>query len=644
MKKTGKILALLLAAVMICGLFAACGGSSTTTTTTTTTGGDSAATPAPANNSTASTTPADTTAPADTTPADTAADGTLPRDQTVYWGGLQWGVINSWNPLGNTHNNWIIQQRNLGARELMFESPYMYDFMTGDLIPLLADGDYSWNSDMTELSYSLKPVAKWNDGTPVTSADVVATWKVAEQVGALVYSTYSAYIEDVVADGDLGVIVKAKVNDEGKAVNTLMILDYLVGYYILQENWLNAVVARNNGSANDVLSDFGEDVAYSGPYGPYFADDQKIVAVRNDSYWGQDASMWGSLPVPKYICHALYADNNAVATAFEAGQIDVSQSFISNVQKLWEEKGLPVSTYYDDAPYGVCLTMPTAWYNMNIPVLAENVALRKAIALAVDYDAIIANAMTNQSPSFASVPRSVMNPTDGEQALYDHDAVKDLQWAGNDIEGATALLDEAGLIDTDGDGWREWNGEKISLNACCPNGWTDWQAAMEIVASAGKNIGVDISTSFPESSIYQTVYIQPDQTEYDIFMWSPGAAAPSNPYNRCVQFLGLDYVGMQNNNMGNFGQYVNEEADALIKEIPQTTDEARLKEIYTELTRIYLTEVPSFSLMYRPAVFCTWNESVWTNYPAGDDGRGIPPAILSEGWGVAGLYELELVG
>ena len=531
-----------------------------------------------------------------------------------------------------------------GWRGILFETLYMYDFMTGNMYPLLADGDYVWNDAQTEITVKIKPVAKWSDGTAVTAHDVARTFSIGMEIGNGVKTGYSAYIADVVAVDDLTVVIKAVVNDEGKAVNPLKVLDYLTGTPVAQAAWIDTVYERNNGDAAAILNDKAEDFVNSGPYTRYYDDDQKVVYVRRDDYWGQDASMWGKLPVPKYLAHAMYADNAATGEAFKAGEIDINQQFMANIQDLWEKDGLPISTYYDEAPYGVCLTMPSAWYNMNIPVLKEVPAVRKAIAIAVDYDSINANAMTYQSPSFQEVPRSMMNPTAGEQALYDQSAVAHLQWAGNDIEGAIALLEEAGIIDSDGDGWREYNGEKIVLNACCPNGWTDWQASMEIVAAAGKAIGIEITTLYPEAAQYYTVFPDPNQTEYCIFMMSPNAAAPSSPYARVAQYLSSEFVGIPNNNSGNFGQYVNEEADALLAQIPQTTDKDELVALYTRLNEIWLTEVPSFALMYRPSVFYAVNETVWTNYPAGDDGRGIPPALCTDGYGIAGLYELELVG
>jgi peptide/nickel transport system substrate-binding protein len=351
--------------------------------------------------------------------------------------------------------------------------------------------------------------------------------------------------------------------------------------------------------------------------------------------------MWGKLPPPKYLAHTIYKDNTAGDIAFKAGEVDVSQQFIANVQNLWLEDKLPISTYMDKAPYGICASLPTAYFNKNSYGL-DQVAIRKAIAMATDYDTIIANAMTNQSPTFAQVPRSVMNPTAGEQALYDHDAVKDLQWVGNDIEGAKKLLDEAGIKEGP-DGFRTYNGKKLSYKACCPNGWADWQAAMEIVAAAGKKIGIDITTFYPEWGVYQTVFVNGDQKEYDIFMvWSNGAG-PTNPWGRVRQLMGGEFADTKNNWNGNWGGYKNAKLDEIIKAIPAETDAAKLKEYYTEATKIYLTDVPSFTLMYRPDLFDAENETVWTNYPNADDGKNIPPMNLCNGYAIAGLYNITLV-
>ena len=608
MKKTTKLFAMLLVAAMVCGLFAVCGTSASGVV------------------------------------GMSDGDVVLPREETLYFAGQQWGAVNSWNIVGTNQNNAMAIAGNAGGyRTTMFETLFMFNPLTGEKTGLLADA-YEWNEDLTEMTVSLKDAAHWSDGTPVTAADVVATWDVGVLTNNGTGAGNKAYVAGIEATGDKTFVIKAVLTEDGQPVNPLKIEDFICGTPIAQAAWIKTLCDRCDNDPTKILNDAGEDVVWSGPYHKYYADDQKVVLVRDDNYWGADESMWGKLPVPKYLAHVIFADNAAGELALKAGEVDVCQQFIGNIQNLWLEDDLPISTYYDEAPYGVCLTMPTAWYNMNIPVIAENTALRKAIAMATDYEAIIANAMTNQSPTFADVPRSLMNPTDGEQALYDHEAVKDLQWAGNDIDGANALLDEAGLLDSDGDGWREYNGEKISLNAVCPNGWSDWQAAMQIVAAAGDKIGISIEPEYPEWDIMQTRFTDPTQTDYAIFMWSPDAASPSMPWGRCNQFLSSQFVGLQNNWSGNWGQYVNEEADKILAEIPLTTDHDKLVELYTELVKIYLTDVPSFSLMYRPSVFHAVNESVWTNYPTGDDGRNIPPMDCTDGYGIAALYDLELVG
>ena len=608
MKKTTKLFAMLLVAAMVCGLFAVCGTSASGVV------------------------------------GMSDGDVVLPREETLYFAGQQWGAVNSWNIVGTNQNNAMAIAGNAGGyRTTMFETLFMFNPLTGEKTGLLADS-YEWNEDLTEMTVSLKDAAHWSDGTPVTAADVVATWDVGVLTNNGTGAGNKAYVAGIEATGDKTFVIKTTLTEDGKPVNPLKIEDFICGTPIAQAAWIKTLCERNDNDPTKILNDAGEDVVWSGPYTKYYTDDQKVVLIRDDNYWGADESMWGKLPVPKYLAHVIYADNAAGELALKAGEVDVCQQFIGNIQNLWLQDDLPISTFYDEAPYGVCLTMPTAWYNMNLPVISENPALRKAIAMATDYEAIIANAMTNQSPTFAEVPRSLMNPTDGEQALYDHEAVKDLQWAGNDIDGANKLLDEAGLLDSDGDGWREYNGEKITLNAVCPNGWSDWQAAMQIVAAAGDKIGISIEPEYPEWDIMQTRFTDPTQTEYAIFMWSPDAASPSMPWGRCNQFLSSQFVGLQNNWSGNWGQYVNEEADKILAEIPLTTDHDKLVELYTELVKIYLTDVPSFSLMYRPSVFHAVNESVWTNFPTGDDGRNIPPMDCTDGYGIAALYDLELVG
>jgi peptide/nickel transport system substrate-binding protein len=571
----------------------------------------------------------------------------FPRNETLYFNGQQWGAVACWNPYSSNCNNAMAIAQQDSARVTMFETPYLYNMLDGKQYPLLADGDWAWNDAMTEITFKIKAAAKWSDGTPVTAEDAAYTWATHVKYNTPTGAGNKDYIEAIEAKDAQTVVIKAKLDADGKAVNPLIVSAFLSTNYIIQKAWTETLEARVGGDATQFMADTAEDAVYSGPYHKFFADDSKVVLIRDDNYWGQDASMWGKLPVPKYLAHTIFKDNAAGSIALAQGEVDVSQQFNSNIQILWLNYGLPVSTYLPEAPYGIGASLPTAFYNLQAYGL-DQPAIRKAIAIAVDYPTIIANAMTNQSATFDQVPRSLMNPTPGEQALYDHDAVKDLQWAGNDIAGANALLDDAGIVDSDGDGWREYNGQKLHYTATCPNGWSDWQAAIEVVAAAGKAIGIEIVTNYPEWAVYQTVVTKSDAPlpeGYEIFMmWSAGAG-PTMPWGRIRNLLSSEWVGMASNWNGNWGQYSNSRVDELIMMIPTETDPAKLKEYYTELVKIYLTDIPSFTLMYRPQSFHAVNESVWTGFPHQDDGTNppVPPLDLTDGWSIAGLYNLTLV-
>lgn len=175
---------------------------------------------------------------------ETTAEGELPRNETLYFAGQQWGVVNSWNVIGvNQNNSMAIAGGASGYRTLMFETLYMYDPLSGKCMPLLADGDYKWNDDQTELSVKIKDAAKWSDGTDVTGADVVRTFDIGVEIGNGTGSTYGAYIDKIEADGK-NITIYSALTDDGKPVNPLFVIDFLTGTPIAQAAWIDTLYER----------------------------------------------------------------------------------------------------------------------------------------------------------------------------------------------------------------------------------------------------------------------------------------------------------------------------------------------------------------------------------------------------------------
>ncbi|WP_026485749.1 ABC transporter substrate-binding protein [Caldanaerobius polysaccharolyticus] len=546
-----------------------------------------------------------------------------PRNETLYISGLQWGAPTNFNPLNANPASFPIASGSI-ARELTYETLFMYNQLDGKMYPLLGT-KYSWSSDNTTCTVTLNKDAHWNDGKPVTAEDVVYTFELGKKY-PVNWSSYWEYLDSVTAKDDYTVEFKVKSTNK----NPLMVEEALESVYILPKHVWTTIEQNDNNDFTKISNEVNKDPVGSGPYKVFYYDDSKIVLIRDDNYWGKSPSMWGKLPAPKYIVHNIFKDNAAGDTALRQNQVDVSQQFTPNIQTF----GPNVKTYLSKPPYYVPGVIPWLVINTTKPGL-DNPNVRRAIAMAIDYDKIAANAMSGYSQKMSP---SLMLPTDPEQKLIDQNQIASLQWKSNDIAGANALLDSIGAKKGP-DGIRVLNGHKLSFKVECPSGWSDWNAALEIVASSSKAIGIDVQTYFPQ----QSVWINDLQTgKFDMAMYSYQGVGISSPWMRAYQAMssqGVPPVG--ETAFRNYGRYKNPEVDNLLSQIPTITDQAQLKEAWTKLNKIYLQDVPMIGLMYRPADFYTVNTSVWSGFPVEGDGTNIPPQICMDGYGVAALYKIH---
>jgi peptide/nickel transport system substrate-binding protein len=559
---------------------------------------------------------------------------TLPRRETLYFNGILWNKVNNWNPYAVGGDSFGITANNGLARQLVYETLFVYDLLTGTLKPQLADS-YTWSGQT--LTIQLNRDVKFWDGKAMTAADVVNSYELQKKY-ATGATGWMAYIDSVTAQGDSTVVIRGNPrNFNPKQVETS-----ISGLYITQKAAMDQVAARIGsgetalGQWTNMLSNGKIESAASGtgPYIPYLADETKAVLVRVENYWG--VARYGKLAAPRYVAHSIYKDNAAGDAAFRAAEVDISQQFISSV---WTMFNVNVSTFIPQAPYYFPGVIPMIIFNTKDPRLADPV-VRKAIAMALDYNTIGQNAMSGYTAPYVA---SLMLPVPAEQALIDVNALRQYQWSGNVTEAVAAAntaLDNAGWV-KGADGIRAKGGVKLSgLRAECPQGWSDWNASLEVVAQAGKQIGIDIQTYFPIATVWSDDRFN---GTFDIIMDSPGGVGIASPWSRAYAALSsadLPPEG-QPNPIQNYGRWINREATDIVAQIATETDAAKLKQLWTRLNIIYLQEIPCAGLMYRPGLFHTVNETVWTGYPKMNDGSGVPPTLCIDGYGIKGLYDLR---
>lgn len=511
----------------------------------------------------------------------------------LFIAGFQWGPVANFNPLSSTPG-WPAGQNSF---QLLYETLVRFNLLNGKLEPGLASKLET--PDEKTIKVTMQKGIKFSDGKPMTVDDVVNTFTLAKRNSGLSYSNVWEYITDVTPDGDD--IVTFSLNP--KNLNPNEVKGIIAATWILPKHVWDAYEKAGTLQKATNLKPVG-----SGPYSIEKFDQTQIILSRNDDYWGKD--FYGALPAPKQVIHPIFKDNSAGDLALKQGKVDVSQQFTPQVWKMWES-GAPISTWMKKKPYHIPGSIPFLWMNIHKKGM-DNVKVRQAIAHCINYKQIAQTAMSNDS---ITVNSSVILPSGAEQKYYDADNVKKYGWT-YDTDKAISILEDELKCKKGNDGiYRLPDGTRLGpWTAITPTGWSDWQAALQIVSSSAKAIGIDVRTDSPQSQVVTT---RMQNGNFEMACWGVSGVGPASPWSRFHDlFESRGVPAMGKTAYFNYNRFSNPDVPALLDGISEAGDDvAKLKELYGKLDIIYMQNLPVIGLMYRPLEFYEYNASTWTNFP-----------------------------
>jgi peptide/nickel transport system substrate-binding protein len=535
----------------------------------------------------------------------------FPRNETLYISGAAWGPPTDWNPF----ITWS-KANTSGTVGLIYEPLFFYDPVKDELIPWLAEYG-KWKSDQL-FEVKLREGITWQDGTPLTAADVVFTYELGKKYPAIYYSPMWDYLESVVSVGDYYVEFSFKRKP--------LYQEFMNNLYNI------AIVPKHiweTRTEEEITSGANENPIGSGAYKYYAHGPDRNVYIRNEDWWG--IKLLGLKPAPKYIVEIRFATNNLALGSLLKGEIDLSNNFLPGIATL-ASLGY-VKTYLPKPPYMLSANTAVLFLNLTKKPLNDP-AFRKALAYAINVDAIIdrafAGLVSRASPT-ALLPHL--------SKYVDQDVVARLGFT-YDPAKARQILAEAGYKDLDGDGLVEApDGSKIYLEVTCPFGWTDWMEAIRVISESAQAAGINVVYRYPDYGAWNTALVT-GTFDMTLNNWASLSNTPWTVYNLLFNHPIRDIMGS-----GNFGRYNNPEIFALVDELAATPpwDEEGMKSICSKIQEIFLTDLPMIPLWYN-GLWAQYVEFVWKNFPGAYEGR--PhwlPCTWAGYWQMGGLHTLCVI-
>ena len=520
-----------------------------------------------------------------------------PRAETLVTSGSQWGNIAGMNPyVGNNA---------AGMIGLVNETLLRYDPLADKYINWLA-ASAKWTG-AKQYTVVVRPAVKWSNGRTFAGADVAFNVNLA-RFNTSRWNTLYLNLK-------LPIVVKG---------NTVVFNFKGTPNYIQWQNlmWnmpmISPVQGKTITTAQQLTTYNPHSPIGTGPYKldtSGFDVTTRVVWEKRESWWAAKQGVAPS-PAPNYIIDLVNTSNTNSLSAVLAGVEDLNNNYLPGVNKLVDSG--KVHTYFAKAPY--MLSANTAWLEPNTSVAPlSDPIFRKALAMSIDIDKIVRD--DYQSLVLKASPSGLL-PTWSK--TIDKSLVKQYGFTHN-AAAAKAMLLKAGYKQ-DGSGmFMNKDGSKIDLDLSVPQGWSDWEAARDMIISSAKDAGIRITAKVKDYNTWQS---DRNTGKFDLVV-DNAYQISDNPwtYWNSIYHLPVITTGT-GQTFANYARYQNATAWSLTQKLDRTppTNTKAIASLNDQLQGILMKDLPLIPLWYN-GIWAQMTSKYWTSWPSATSDRKYVPVM-----------------
>jgi peptide/nickel transport system substrate-binding protein len=520
-----------------------------------------------------------------------------PRAQTLITSGTQWGNIAGMNPyVGNNA---------AGMIGLVNETLLRFDPLHNKYISWLAKST-KWTG-AKQYTVVVRSGIKWSDGKAFTGSDVAFNVNLARFNTSRWNNLYQNLKQPISVKGN-----KVVFNFKGTP------------NYVQWQNmiWNMPMISPVQGK---VIKTAQELTTYN-PHnpvgtGPYKLDTSgydvttRVVWEKRAHWWASDQKVAPS-PAPKYIIDLVNTSNTNSLAAVLAGVEDLNNNYLPGVNKLVDSG--KVQTFFPRAPY--MLSANTAWLEPNATKAPlSDPVFRKALAMSINVNKIVSddyqNLVLKASPTglLPTWNKYVDNKLVKAYGFkYDPAAVKSmLQKAGYKLDGSGMIANK--------------DGSKIDLAISVPQGWSDWEAARDMIIASAKQAGIRIHSVVQDYNTWQS---DRNTGNFDLVI-DNAYQISDNPWTYWNGIFHLPIISAgTGQTFANYERYTNQNAWKLTQQLDKTSpsDTTTIKSLNNSLQAILMKDVPMIPLWYN-GIWAQMTSKYWTNWPAAVGARQYIPCM-----------------